>query len=1680
MADNEPVEAHPEVEPVLHDSNNAQEPQAQEVDATSAAQAPGDESMNAPGTQEPSEGTSAPEPPTAPNSEETNEGPVATAPDQAVNPGPPDDGAPSHSESQMPASVSAPEAAAPLVAPTPAKRFTSMNINKKFLAKAAGSPSSSNSPVAPKTSASASAVRPAAANPQPSSRLVTKKLTTITPAASASGGWSLRPTPPTSLSSSPAPADASAAGPPSSVRPSVSTDVRPGLVSSASALSVDSRSSAKASRDHSPVKAWATVPTSVGDIGRNLHDFPTAAEAAADSAETKRPAVSAAQTGHPATDSTAHGADSDARDSFRGMHLDPNAHHWDEMEDESNDFLGEVIDFGDGKTYTVPPEEDETASNQAFNKETRLGDDYDRSWPRSRPLPSEPETSQSSRIAQQHGLPPRQPSGDGRVLFNERSNRLEPARGPHSTSGGPFHQHASPYAHLPPRSAPRRNSALSSSDRPKMGHAREPPPHTRDPPPHAATDGRGRRPSDARSSHSPVSRRSSFLHEDDRARAGLASLRGRAGDEAGFGLRRETSRDSRISVGDRQPWGHALQHPSGHRPAVDPLHHASAPGHSAALVAPEVPLSEPADASIDKLRSPSQRMNPLPSVHQEVPSVGTSGTASSSIPPAVLGEEREKFMKQAAERARRRRQEEEAAREEARERAKKKAAELEKLSKASLVTASPLVALTRSAGAKSPVPKSPIPKSPIPKSPSVAPSSLPVGPDVPPKPNEAPGSSSAATTVSSWRTKPKPESNATSTIPKETPSQPALSAEAETVDQKPRTSVPPPPELEGLGGMQSIEELDKADGPVEVLDFSDMGKLAGRRTSITSPSDSHRRKRSVASDFLDEAPSTRRSSQAQANSWNRDMRPSNEHHEDLNRTGALPHKHTSGPNRHANENAWAKPSSSASGLNSRPGFKEAPISALDDVMLRIKGVLTDMHAEEKPAVSSTNVSLPNGNTSNGTAPAPSSSSAAPSKAAMGVSSRWMGTEVANWRGAANKKAPSGPPIEAQPTEPFAMTCPERPETPPPAWKAYVVQLGKSIAARPPMSKKQATLAKLPPMPVRWDILTWDPPVERMSTKTLSRDDMLFPKTYLRGVLSARVLLPGTEAQAKQNEASSQRPRLTATSDARPGRSSNISARPPPKSPAFMDTQWRKPQPTSSPLNNALELQNATLTVAPGQGNQLETTSRSPPPHHQSTNATANANGTVSVPPNSSKVPSKQNADVAFHRSLHEKRPSNPPAVSFTVSSELDDLSTAGTHSEKKVVSDAHPTSEGAGAPLLVVEIKGSEVLVQSEEEPNDERTISGDKATQSPTPNSSVLLTPPVKVTTPWQTSNSRLPDADYLKSVWQHASPKEAAATENSLRGLADDFPSSIPHSVQEMKAEDDEPKSDQPATSVPSRMPQHNAHRAFQQVPTSPAPMHMHGYPNHMPNQVVPPRPIPVTSFSLPPPAPPQVTTQPTPYSPYVHPTPPSLMYSMPPSRIAPSPAPGGQMWVQGQAYGRPSPPAAMYSAQQAHAMSYPSPVSQLPPPLVKQHGGINGNHGPHPLSSPAMSHAMHMGSPAMAHVAHMGSPALAHASPHMPGGPQHMYPGMGSPGGLGLGANMPYGAQRPTPQMMQQSPMQGPVANGYPMVPNGSYGPAGYGRGMRTPSDGMPHHMPPPHPQHAPVSPGAYHPNAYGRTW
>ncbi|KAH7340311.1 hypothetical protein B0J17DRAFT_314004 [Rhizoctonia solani] len=162
MAENEPTEVHPKVEPVTQDSTTVSTRSEKLESENPVDQAPTDGATNPSHVQEPKEGASASDPSATSNSVSTGDDAVATVSGQVTNPGPPDDASRSESQALNPAPATETTASAgtTLATPTPTKRFTSMNINKKFLAKtAAGTPSSSTSPAAPKASTSTSPVQ---------------------------------------------------------------------------------------------------------------------------------------------------------------------------------------------------------------------------------------------------------------------------------------------------------------------------------------------------------------------------------------------------------------------------------------------------------------------------------------------------------------------------------------------------------------------------------------------------------------------------------------------------------------------------------------------------------------------------------------------------------------------------------------------------------------------------------------------------------------------------------------------------------------------------------------------------------------------------------------------------------------------------------------------------------------------------------------------------------------------------------------------------------------------------------------------------------------------------------------------------------------------------------------------------------------------------------------------------------------------------------------------------------------------------------------------------------------------------------------------------------------------------------------------------------------------------------
>ncbi|KZT61269.1 hypothetical protein CALCODRAFT_24867 [Calocera cornea HHB12733] len=235
----------------------------------------------------------------------------------------------------------------------PPKKFvSSANINKKFLQKTA----TPTPPPAPGKGVIPTIARPASVTPtQSQSRLITTKLTMVAPAVHAtSAGWNKSNTPSgapspqfsaTPLSSQahtpagPTPAASSAAASAAALqsasfklstsafpapRPAgmgpFATVPTPAAQAAPAALQMQKQSMTQTNVWGHPAPAAVVVPTPILAVDA---DFPTAAEAA----RGKRPRVG------PLHKAEAHPpplADTSA-DAFRGVHLDPNAHHWDDV-----------------------------------------------------------------------------------------------------------------------------------------------------------------------------------------------------------------------------------------------------------------------------------------------------------------------------------------------------------------------------------------------------------------------------------------------------------------------------------------------------------------------------------------------------------------------------------------------------------------------------------------------------------------------------------------------------------------------------------------------------------------------------------------------------------------------------------------------------------------------------------------------------------------------------------------------------------------------------------------------------------------------------------------------------------------------------------------------------------------------------------------------------------------------------------------------------------------------------------------------------------------------------------------------------------------------------------------------------------------------------------------------------
>ncbi|KZW02071.1 hypothetical protein EXIGLDRAFT_512031 [Exidia glandulosa HHB12029] len=590
----------------------------------------------------------------------------------------------------------------PVVAAPAPKKFTPMNATRKFLEKTSSSssvPTTSSTPVSASSgnknlgayTASTNAeehsssltqvisliARPAA-TPSPSaqpSKLVSAKLSNLgVPTAGTPSSWARPP--------SAAPGDSHAA---------------PGGGTPASG----EQAGAQRKRSASPGKpVWGTPNAPARGGPQAPNDFPTAAEAARGWRE--RPLR--ANTAHPAAvaaslEPSAEQIRSDAQSKamaetaavFRGAHLDPNASHWDEME-EDEDFFQNPIEFGDGTQYNVDVPSEQASRQQSHSSPPPprepngaaavAKDDDEGGWTqvtaKGGAAPSLPSSASAtttsvatpSPLVSPHEAHP--PPHSQRALYNDRSNRLEPY------NGKPGRGAPAPY---------RRDSRLSDD-------GREPPPH-RSPTFQLLKHAPGEQPLSKGPMRGPIP--SSFdrpPHERERGRPGPgpSAPDNQPPSRGGSGFQPPSRRGTgdmgppappaavRRGTGDMGP-----PPPPTQRGPPSAAGDREAPPHLGRITPSRMTNGRDSPVSVTSSRmSTRDRALSIASSAAAPMSIGKVAPPEPELPPsapALTPGEQEELMKtyqhELAEKARRRRIEEEAEREQQKERARAKAAELE-------------------------------------------------------------------------------------------------------------------------------------------------------------------------------------------------------------------------------------------------------------------------------------------------------------------------------------------------------------------------------------------------------------------------------------------------------------------------------------------------------------------------------------------------------------------------------------------------------------------------------------------------------------------------------------------------------------------------------------------------------------------------------------------------------------------------------------------------------------------------------------------------------------------------------------------------------------------------------------------------------------------------------------------
>ncbi len=471
---------------------------------------------------------------------------------------------------------------------------------------------------------------------------------------------------------------------------------------------------------------------------------------------------------------------------------------------------------------------------------------------------------------------------------------------------------------------------------------------------------------------------------------------------------------------------------------------------------------------------------------------------------------------------------------------------------------------------------------------------------------------------------------------------------------EPVTKLPPP----SLPLMEEVEAFNlETDGNVEIVDFSDHGKLIGvHKPPAHEPRPSEkvqRPPRPVTTDFfdddddegiLDTRPSIVKSDEG---SWRRAAsQPTVNEDSNVQSVPQLKEKpklmitpapHFAPPPAAlssvptSSEEARSQTDHGAVGngpTNHLPlrspqvsTYREAPMSALTDTMARIKGALDGMHYRPEPP------------------------------------QKWLPPALRPRETNDERAVARYEHIDHDDhthREIFDVTTYAPPTSPKPAWNHFMVRLPRTSKKVEPIAQKRVRMFATQPH-VRADIYSFVPPIEGMNRRDFHINDVIFRRpSMINGQPKCIVALP----RMHTTQPSSQRtfvPVVNLPSKAANAKTGSGGAFGRSRD-ADGISSWRRPP--SSPLKTQQPVEGEIAT--------LDTISRSPPPEASSNGHATPTSGpnpevvslTVSVPPIKSKSQPKipEGSGVAFYRGsrISHNDSHSKPTVSFIVSSELEE------------------------------------------------------------------------------------------------------------------------------------------------------------------------------------------------------------------------------------------------------------------------------------------------------------------------------------------------------------------------------------------------------------------------------------------